>query len=353
MNRVIDFFKDDPVIYLSLFILLSMSVFILNSIAPDLFPQYYLFIFLGVAALFFFLKVDFELLKGLSLHFYILSVVLLLITLAIGQITRGTIRWIPLGGLTLQPSEIIRPFLLLFFASYLAEKKLTGKRFINLIVMVLVPTLLIFVQPSLGVAIITFVGFLGVLISSDLKRKNYVLVAASLLIVLPIVWMKLADYQKQRIVTFVNPYADPQGAGYNSIQSMIAVGSGRLSGRGLGKGVQTQLRFLPEKHSDFIFASIAEELGFAGASIILVAVFAILFRLVEIMKSCRDKVKIAFLSGLVVVFLAESVIHIGMNLGLLPITGIPLPFVSAGGSSFLASMISIAVALRIKREIVV
>lgn len=155
----------------------------------------------------------------------------------------------------------------------------------------------------------------------------------------------LAPYQRQRVDAFLNPGNDPRGAGYNSIQAMISVGSGRFFGRGLGKGIQTQLAFLPEKHTDFIFAAISEELGFLGAMIIIASIFAVLWRLTTFVNNTKSREGGSFLVGVFWVILTESIIHIGMNLGILPITGVPLPLVSAGGSALLSSMILLAISV--------
>ena len=166
----------------------------------------------------------------------------------------------------------------------------------------------------------------------------------------PLVWKFLAPYQRQRITTFANPASDPSGAGYNSIQSMISVGSGEFLGRGLGKGIQTQLAFLPEKHTDFIFAATAEELGFVGGCLLLVGVFTVLWRIVVIAENSKGPVERAFVSGIFLALFVESIIHIGMNMGLFPITGVPLPLVSAGGSAFLATMISLAMVMNARKS---
>jgi len=265
--------KRDPVFSFVIFFLIIFSSFILSSVSPQLFPGYFVYIALGLLSFWFFSQTDYSILALFSTHFYVISIILLLVTLVIGQITRGTIRWIPIGGLTFQPSEIVRPFLLIFFANYLTQKELNFKRLLKAFVLLGIPFLLILVQPSLGVAILTFFGFLGVLIASGVNKKFIITSFLIALALAPVGWQFLADYQKERVLTFVNPGQDPLGAGYNSIQSMIAAGSGKFLGRGLGKGVQTQLAFLPEKQTDFIFSAITEEMGFFGAGLVLSALF--------------------------------------------------------------------------------
>jgi len=343
--------QPDYYILFGVLFLIVLSSVILNSVSPSIYPLYLLFIFIGLVGFVIFLQIDFDILTVFSNHLYIISIFLLILPLIIGQVTRGAIRWIPIGPLTIQPSEIVRPFLLLFFANYLTKKELDLKRAFYLVLLILIPIVLILIQPSLGVAVLTFLGICGVLLASPLSKK-YIFVGLTFIIFLvPITWLVLAPYQKERIEAFINPYTDPRGAGYNSIQSMISVGSGRFIGRGLGEGVQTQLAFLPEKHTDFIFAAAAEELGFVGAIFLLLGLFIIFYRLIKVIENPVNPTARAFVSGLFLVLFLEAVIHIGMNMGLLPITGVPLPLVSAGGSSYLATMVGLAISINARKKV--
>lgn len=325
--------------------LLVVSVLILTSIDHNLFPLYFIYIVLAILLFWFFSEVGFEVVSIFSTHFYIISILLLGLTLLIGRVTNGTIRWIPIGSFTLQPSELVRPFLLVFFAKYLAEEKLTIKRFAKAIAFLTLPALLILIQPSLSVSIITLVGFLGVLIASSFDKKYLFLVSLAVLVLIPIAWQVMAPYQRQRLVTFLEPGSDPLGAGYNSIQSTIAAGSGEIFGMGLGHGTQTQLSFLPEKQTDFIFAAVGEELGFVGAGLILAATFVILMRLTRYVENSTSPAARAYVSGFFLTYLVQVFVHAGMNMGILPVTGLPFPLVSAGGSSLLATMIGLGIAV--------
>lgn len=340
----------DWLLPLCIFILVGISLFVLKSIDPSLFPSYFIYIGLGVLVFWFFSQIGFEVVSLFSKQLYILSVILLVLTLVIGQVTRGTVRWIPIGSLSFQPAEIVRPFLLVFFAHYLTRGELSFKRLINALLLLTLPVFLILVQPSLGVSILTVVGFFGILLAGDFNKKYILTGILIFLSLLPVFWFVMQPYQRQRVTTFLTPEKDPLGAGYNSIQSKIAVGAGKLFGRGLGKGVQTQLAFLPEKHTDFIFASISEELGFAGASLVIVVTFIILFRLTFYMENSVNQAGRAYISGFFLTYLAQVIVHIGMNTGLLPVTGLPLPLVSAGGSSFLATMLGLGIGLGTYRE---
>lgn len=336
----------DWFIICTIVLLLFISIFVLYSVAPAIFPSYYVYIVIALILFFVFLKIDFEIFVSFSAHLYIFTIILLVITLILGQVTRGAIRWIPLGGLTFQPSEILRPFILLHLAKYATDAEMDLKRLVKLGILFIIPFLLILIQPSLGVALVMALGFLGAIFGSPIKKRTLLLGFFVGLLLLPFSWFLLADYQKERVITFLNPYEDPQGSGYNSIQSMISVGAGGVLGRGLGQGVQTQLAFLPEKHTDFIFASISEELGFVGATLVLIAFFGLFMCLIKIVEKPVNLAARAYTTSVFLVFLAQTTIHIGMNMGMLPITGLPLPFVSAGGSALLGSMLTLAIAMK-------
>lgn len=334
----------DYLFYVIVFFLILFGLVILGSIAPQLFPIYFVYVIFAISLFFIFSRIDFEIITLFSRHLYTASVLLLILTLIIGQITRGAVRWIPVGPFSIQPAEIARPFLFVFFADYMIGRELNFSGFIKAFLLFSFPFFLIIIQPSLGVAILTFVGFLGTLILSNFK-KRYLFIALVLgLVISPFVWRSLAPYQRQRVLTFLDTGKDPYGAGYNSLQSKISVGSGKLFGRGLGKGVQTQLAFLPERQTDFIFASISEELGFLGIFLLLTVSLILLWKVVELAEFTKNPKAKAYIVSFYLAFLSQIVIHSGMNMGLLPITGVPYPLVSAGGSSLVATMIGLGIA---------
>jgi len=344
-----DSLKIDWLLFFDMVFLVLASILVLNSFSPSLFPLYLVYILVGFFIFYIFARIDFDIFLLFSSHLYLVSIGLLIAPLIIGQVTRGAIRWIPVGTLSIQPSEVVRPFLLLFFAKYITAEELTPKRFIKVVIVLLIPLALIFVAPSLGVAILTGVGFLGVLLASKIEKK-YLLASVLLFVLLaPVLWFILAPYQKQRILSFANPGLDPYGTGYNSIQSMISVGSGKLTGRGLGEGAQTQLAFLPERQSDFVFAATAEELGFMGAFLILAGLFLLLSRIILVIENASSPTGRSFAAGVFLVLFAETFIHIGMNMGIVPITGVPLPLISAGGSALLGTMMALSIAMRARR----
>lgn len=325
--------------------LIILSIIILNSVAHTLFPGYFVYIFLAIFAFWFFSQVGFEITSLFSPHFYVVSILLLILTLIIGRITNNTIRWIPIGSFSLQPSEIVRPLILVFFANYMTNGKVNMNRLIKGLLLLLLPVGLILIQPSLSVSILTLVGFVGVLISSNFNKKYLLYGLIIMVVIVPLFWQIMAPYQKARLTSFLNPASDPLGAGYNSIQSVIAAGAGEFTGRGLGRGVQTQLSFLPEKQTDFIFAAVGEELGFVGAFLMLSAALTILFRLTKFMEKAVSPAGRAYLSGFFLTYLVQIFIHTGMNMGILPVTGLPFPLVSAGGSSLLATMVGLGIAV--------
>jgi len=337
------------ILVLVISILSIFGSFILKSVAPSVFPTHMVYLGIGIFLFLLILRIDWEVFYTFSPLFFTISLILLTTTLIIGQVTRGAVRWIPLGTLSIQPSDITRAFFLLFWAKYITEKEINLVRFLKVLVLFFVPFLLIVVQPSLGVGILTAIGFLGILLSSSIPKKYFLIGLGVMFVVSPLFWLFLQPYQRERILIFWNPRKDPQGAGYNSIQAMISVGSGKIFGRGLGEGSQTQLYFLPERHTDFVFASIAEELGLFGAMLVLTLFFIMFWILVQFVNNAVDVTARTYLTGIILILFSQTLIHIGMNMGLLPITGVPLPFVSAGGSSFLGSITSIAIAIKARK----
>lgn len=343
------FSRIDLKLFLPLMFLTLIGSVILSSVAPSVYPQQFIFLLLAFLMFLIFTKIEMGILRQLAPFLYIFSLLLLLVTIVFGVLTRGSVRWIDLGFITLQPSELVKPFLLLAFASIVAGSNKTVK--FMLAFLALIPAiLLILVQPDLGSSLVVLAGFLGVIFLGGVPVRYLLGVGILGAIFSPLLWHFLAGYQKERIFSFLNPGSDPLSTGYNAIQSVIAIGSGGFFGKGLGQGTQSHLAFLPEWHTDFIFASLSEELGFLGASLVIIAFGILLWRIVVAMKNSHDVFSKALLGGIFATFLAQSGINIGMNLGLLPITGIPLPFVSSGGSSLLAMSVILGMASSISSD---
>ena len=322
-----------------IFFLIAVSIFALNSFAKNLFPLYYFYVVVSLLSFFIFRKIDFEILSLFSRQLYVICIVSLVVTIITGQITRGAIRWIEIGSLKIQPSEIVRPFLILFFAKYLSDQAISLKKVVGGFFLAFIPVFLIFIQPSLTVSLLTFISFLGVLLDSRINKKYLLAIFLAIFLTILLGYRFLAPYQRDRVTSFLNPYLDPLGAGYNSIQSMISVGSGGIMGRGFGKGVQTQLAFLPERHNDFVFASISEEFGFLGASLVIILSLLLFLKIIKYLQAAKGQLAFNFMFGCFFVLFTQFSINVLMNLGLFPVAGVTFPLLSSGGSSLVATMI--------------
>ncbi|MDH4359097.1 MAG: rod shape-determining protein RodA, partial [Candidatus Berkelbacteria bacterium] len=276
------------------------------------------------------------------LALYFLSVLLLVVVLFFGKI-RGAASWFNLGFFNFEPVEFAKLVMILIFAQYFSLRHIELYRIIHIIISGAYTVLvvgLVFLQPDLGSAAVLIFLWLGVMIVAGIKLRHILLLFLIGAILFAIAWFAvLKPYQKGRVSSFLNPYLDPKGSGYHRIQALIAIGSGQLLGRGLGQGPQSQLNFLPEQHTDFIFASIAEEWGFVGLMIIFICYFLLLFRIIKIAINGENNFARLFCVGAAIVFIFHISVNIGMNLGLLPIAGISLPFVSYGGSNLLINFI--------------
>ena len=334
------FFNVDFLLLLPVVILVSVSLVTLLSLSFDFFKSQLFSLVISFIAFFIFAQINIEYLKQLKLPIYITSIVLLFITLAIGIESRGAVRWVDIFGGSLQFSEILKPFLSLVFAAMLAEKPTASmKSFFTSLLFIIPIFLLVYFQPDLGSALLYVIIALFALLVSGYPFKWFLLIFLPIAFFMPILWTKLHDYQRNRILTFLNPQSDPLGVSYNSIQALIAVGSGVFFGKGLSEGTQSGLRFLPERQTDFIFATIAEGLGFIGAMIIIAALLFLCYRIFRIFSTANDRFIRIFAACAFGFFLLPAFVNIGMNIGIVPIVGVTLPFVSFGGSSLLSNFI--------------
>jgi len=334
-----------PALFLSI-----LSLVTLFSIAPDFFRSQLVFLIISLIIFLLVSQTDPTFFIEFSNIGYLLSLLLLAATLLIGITTKGAARWLGIGQFRFQPSEIIKPLLILFFSKFIGHldlKKLEG--FVKSIVILLMPLLLVFLQPDLGSSLVILAIWLGIILAKGVSSKIVFINASIFLLILPLIWNILAPYQKDRITHFLNPGKDPQGAGYSQVQSKISIGSGSLWGKGLGQGTQSVLKFLPEYQTDFIFAAFAEEWGFVGL-IVLLGFYFILFSRLLLLASQKKREQSLVIIGVFTFLFFQFFIHSAMNLGILPITGITLPFVSAGGSSLLASWAALGIATAMKRN---
>ncbi|MBU4481981.1 rod shape-determining protein RodA, partial [Candidatus Parcubacteria bacterium] len=304
-----------------------------------------LFSVLGFVLMFVISFFDYRWWRFLSIWLYFIAVFLLILVLFLGKTLGGTTGWFVLGDFSFQPVELAKLFVIIFLSRCFTkwvDEKYRVSLWLKSFFIILPVCLLILIQPDFGSMAVIFLIWILMLMLTGVKKKHILIFLLIILITAVFSWQfLLRDYQQDRILTFINPNADPLGAGYNVRQSMIAIGSGGLWGRGLGLGTQSQLRFLPISEADFIFASISEELGFVGALVIFILYFIFFFRLFKILRSLKDDFGLFLIFGLSAMFFIQVVINTGMCAGVLPVTGLPLPFVSYGGSFLIISLISI------------
>lgn len=329
-----------------LFLITVLSLVTIWSTVPELFLTQLSFVVVGIIIIYVLSKSDINLFFSFSWGLYILSILLLILTILIGKNIRGSVRWIDLGFFNLQTSELIKPILVLFYAQYLARYDLKKiKDFIFFIIIAAIPALMVARQPDLGSAMTVFVIPMALLLISGHGVRLFVLGVIFFSLFIPIESKLLKPYQRQRIESFINPYKDPKGAGYNVIQASIAIGSGGVLGKGVKLGTQSHLNFLPERHTDFIFASYVEEFGLIGMTVLLGAYFALLNYFLKITRFFKKRSHYLFSLAVFSLFLFQIVINVGMNLGVMPVTGITLPIFSYGGSSLLSFAIFIGLEL--------
>jgi rod shape determining protein RodA len=288
---------------------------------------------------------DYRKIKSFTPLLYIIIVASLVFVWFMGSQIRGSTRWIDLGIFRIQPAEFAKIVTVIIMAKFLdrSGEKIKDIRYVILCALyVAIPAALVLIEPDLGSALVIFFTWFAMLFFSRINRKHLAYLMLALVVLSSLSWFfVLHDYQKRRVYTFLNPANDPLGAGYNVLQSQIAVGSGSITGRGVGRGLQSQLKFLPERQTDFIFASTAEELGLFG-SVFILGLFGVIFtRLIKAIRHARDNFGMYIALGIFFMLLIQVVINIGMNIGVLPVTGIPLPLVSYGGSSLLTTMLSL------------
>lgn len=330
-------------------VVLILGLFILGSVASSLIPQQIISLAIGLSLFFVFSQIDYRIFERLATFLFLLSLFILGMTFLFGAVVRGATRWLQIGGFGFQPSEMVKPFLVLFFAWFFSQQGLNFKRFFWGLFLLAVPVAFVFWQPDLGSSLVLIFSWLGIIFGAGLGWQWLFSGFLCFFLGLPLIWQLFKDYQRQRIISFLDPFRDPLGAGYNLIQATVAVGSGQWLGRGFGRGTQSQLKFLPERQTDFIFASLAEELGFMG-SLILIFAFAVLFwRILVIAQETEDTFGYLICLGVFSFLFFQFLVNVGMNLGLLPVVGVPLPLVSYGGSSLVATLISLGLVENVAR----
>jgi rod shape determining protein RodA len=353
------FLRDfDKTLLFIAFLIFLMSIFVLYSAtqAKNLpFGKSYIlrqiyWMLIGAILLFAIINISYQRFIDIAYILYGINIILLIFVLILGHTRLGAQRWFSIGAFTFQPSEFIKINLILALANYIGARKESMDSFKSLFVPILLlfmPFVLVLMQPDLGTALILLPVFFSMLLVGGVRPRYLVTMLLLGFASLPVFWSFLRGYQRQRLLVFINPNLDPLGAAYTIIQSKIAIGSGGLFGKGWLGGTQNQLNFLPERHTDFIFSVVGEEWGFLGAAILILLYFIIIKRSLNIASSTSDIYGKLIATGVAMMLALQVIINVGMTIGLMPVVGIPLPLVSYGGSSLLATLIAIALLLNI------
>ena len=316
-----------------------------------------IFLVLGIIISGFTLKYDYRILYKWAPTLFVINALSLVVVKFAGTSALGAQRWIQIGPFTLQPSEFAKLFMIICLARLLSNRKQeykTWKSLLPVAGLMTLPTFLIFIQPDLGTSLVFCAITLGMLYICGLSIKLVKQALIGLLVISPIIWFFiLHEYQKMRLLVLLNPNVDPYGSGYHVIQSKISIGSGgfigepSFIGQGLFSGTQSQLDFLPENHTDFIFSVIGEELGFVGSIFVIFLYFLLLYRTLVIAKSSEDIFGSLLACGIFSMWLFQVFINVGMTLGIMPVTGIPLPFMSYGGSALLMNLFCVGILMNV------
>lgn len=353
-NKALQSFrKFDVVLLAATIILIALGLLILYSSGLRPGPtssqldtsRQILYVIVGLGLFWLISRVDYNVWGNYSRILYALMLVLLLIVEIFGATRLGATRWINLGFFQFQPSEFAKLALTIVLAKFFAKNyEQTDKLkylFLSLVYL-LPPLILVLVQPDLGTSLVLSSIWFVMALASRIKKRYFLILIAAVILSIPLIYPRLASYQQQRINTFLNPTANPASSGYNVNQAIIAVGSGGLFGQGLSSGSQSQGNFLPSQHTDFVFAVLSEKLGFLGGLVTILLYCVVIFRAVWIARNSSNRFGTFLAMGIATMFGFHVLVNIGMNTGLLPVTGIPLPFISAGGTSMIISLISIA-----------
>lgn len=335
--------------------LVTMKSFFPAEDTTNFFGKQLIWVFLSLIVFFIFSFIDFRFLKRTNVLVFLFLFVsfLLLVLLILGKISHGAQSWFSFGLFSFQPVDIMKLVLVLVLAKYFSRRHVEIRDIKHIFISgfyALIPLILVLLQPDFGSAMIILAIWLGMVLVSGISKVHLFAVIASGLIIFVTLWFfAFKPYQKARIVNFINPSADIHKTGYNVFQSTIAVGSGQIMGKGLGFGTQSRLKFLPVPQSDFIFAAFSEEWGFIGSSLILLLYSLVIWRILYFASLGASNFEILFGMGIAIFFMSHILINIGMNLGLLPVTGIPLPFMSYGGSHLLTEFAGLGILMGMRK----
>ena len=335
--------------------LVTMKSFTALENAGDFFSKQIIWVLVSLTVFFIFSFIDFRFLKrtNVLVFIFILTSLILLALFILGKISHGSRSWFDFGFFSFQPTDMMKLVLVLILAKYFSRRHVEIRDTKHLFISgfyALIPLVLVLLQPDFGSAMILLFIWLGMVLVSGISKTHLFLVFTSGVVVFVLFWfLVFAPYQKARIITFINPLADIHGSGYNAFQSTIAVGSGQIFGKGLGFGTQSRLKFLPEPESDFIFAAFAEEWGLVGCTLILLLYGLVIWRILYSASLGASNFEMLFGMGIAIFFMSHILVNIGMNLGLMPVTGIPLPFMSYGGSHLLAEFMGLGILMSMRK----
>lgn len=361
MKQKTDFFKLDYFLILVTVICCVFGLVMISSAVKSMDnSQKYIIVqsaafALGFVAMLAVSAIDYNVYGQFAKYIYIICILMLIATLIFGtgKEESGAKSWIRFGSIGIQPAEIVKIGFIITFAKHLSMiKNVNNHRNLFVLILHIVPiAALILLQPDLGTTMVFMCIFAGMIFVAGISYKYIFAALAAIGAAIPIAWnFLLQPYQKDRIIVFFNPESDPLDKGYHVIQSKIAIGSGQIFGKGLFKGTQTQLGFLPVKHTDFIFAVIGEELGLIGCTIVITLLFTLVVRCIYVSNSSKDKFGRYICVGVAFMFMAHIFENIGMCIGLMPVTGIPLPFFSYAGSSLVTNLIAIGLVLSVQKR---
>jgi rod shape determining protein RodA len=344
-------------LFLSAVFIVVFGIFTMYSFTETntFFVKQIVWLIVSILAFFVASGIDWKFLKKtkIVMIIYCIAVFFLLNLFIFGSVFKGARSWFDFGFFSFQPIDFVKISLIIVLSKYFSRRHIEIGHIKHILVSgfyVAVPFLLVFLQPDFGGAIVLFLLWLGMVLVSGISKKHLALVFITGILGTFVLWnFAFKDYQKQRIINFINPLADIRGGGYNVYQSTIAIGSGGMFGKGIGYGTQSKLEFLPEYETDFIFGAFAEEWGFVGVIILFILFLVLIYRIISISTKGETNFEILLGSGISIIFITHIILNIGMNIGLLPVTGNTLPFMSYGGSHLLNEFIMLGILTSLSR----
>lgn len=348
--------NTDWVLFLAILPLLAGGLLTMSSFSGENYFFLRQLIWVAVSIVIFFVisQIDWRFLRKseIATGLYIVGLFLLTVVFLAAQV-KGTKSWLSIGSVAFEPSSFMEIALIILLAKYFSRRHIEIANFRHILltgIYTLIPFSLILLQPNFGSALIIFAIWLGMILVSGVSKKHLFLLVMTLMVAFSGFWFLVAQpYQKARILSFAHPLADIRGAGYNAFQSQVAVGSGQLLGKGIGYGTQSRLAFLPEYETDFMFAAFAEEWGFVGVLFVFILFGLVIWRILHYAKVGASNFETLFALGVAILFTSYLFVHIGMNIGLLPVTGLPLPFMSYGGSHLLTEFVLLGMLMGMKK----